>query len=94
MMTLPRSRAVKLAGAAGILLGSFSVSACRAPAPVDVDAASIGGVVMNDGRPEAGVWVIAETRDAASSPRTLRSSSGVPTENVSLRSPPTLILVS
>jgi streptogramin lyase len=61
MTTLPRSRAVKLAGAAGILLGSFSVSACRAPAPVDVDAASIGGVVMNDGRPEAGVWVIAET---------------------------------
>jgi streptogramin lyase len=30
-------------------------------APVEVDGASIGGTVLNGTRPEAGVWVIAET---------------------------------
>ena len=60
MRTVVTSRALNwLCVAALVAAGSF---ACRGPAaPVDVDAASIGGVVVNGTRPEAGVWVIAET---------------------------------
>ena len=62
MRTDVTSRVVRLLAAGAIVAAGVSASACRAPAaPVDVDAASIGGVVLNGGRPEAGVWVIAET---------------------------------
>ena len=62
MRTVVTSRTVKLLGGGAIVAAGLSATACRAPAaPVDVDATSIGGVVLNGGRPEAGVWVIAET---------------------------------
>src|SRR5260370_23417336 len=35
----------------------------QAPAAVGIDNDDIGGVVRGSGGPEAGVWVIAETRD-------------------------------
>ena len=62
MRTVVTRPALQLAAVAGILLGGFSGPACQKRAPeVDVDPASIGGVVLNGGRPETGVWVIAET---------------------------------
>jgi streptogramin lyase len=61
MRTVVTKRAANLAAVSAILLGGFSVS-CRQRAPeMNVDTTSIGGVVLNGGRPEAGVWVIAET---------------------------------
>lgn len=52
-------------GFAGVLL--FSLSGAGAlqlpPAPVQVDADDLGGVVTGPDGPEAGVWVIAETTD-------------------------------
>jgi len=33
------------------------------PVDVELDADDLGGVVTNAGRPEAGVWVVAETQD-------------------------------
>jgi hypothetical protein len=60
-----------LLGSAGLVLAMLvgatapAVSAPAAPA-VAIDADDIGGVVRNpSGQPEAGVWVIAETRDLA-----------------------------
>src|SRR5258708_21236022 len=35
----------------------------QAPAAVTIDTEDVGGVVRGPGGPEAGVWVIAETRD-------------------------------
>ena len=62
MRTVVTSRGVNWLCAGAIVAAGVSASACRGPAaPVDVDPASIGGVVLNGGRPEAGVWVIAET---------------------------------
>jgi streptogramin lyase len=62
MRIVVTSPTVRLLGAGAILVAGLSISACRAPAAaVDVDPASIGGVVLSGARPEAGVWVIAET---------------------------------
>ena len=62
MRTVVTSRVVKLVDAGAIVVAGLSATACRAPvAAVDIDAASIGGVVQNGTRPEAGVWVVAET---------------------------------
>jgi hypothetical protein len=58
--------AALVAGAATVLLGVALVSLRadeQAPAAVAVDADDIGGVVRGPSGPEAGVWVIAETRD-------------------------------
>ena len=60
-----------LLGSAGLALAGvigFGTYALTAPsaAGVAIDADDIGGVVLNpNGRPEAGVWVIAETHDLA-----------------------------
>jgi hypothetical protein len=51
-----------LAASAACLLASTALPA-TAQAPVEIDAKSIGGVVTGPNGPEAGVWVIAETRD-------------------------------
>ena len=65
-MTLSRGT---LLGSAGLILaalsgaGSYAVAAPAAQT-VAIDADDIGGVVRNpSGQPEAGVWVIAETRE-------------------------------
>src|SRR5437868_13656768 len=53
-------------GVAAIALAgwvSFAPSEARAQATVAIDADDIGGVVTGPHGPEAGVWVIAETRD-------------------------------
>ena len=68
-MTGPVTRnAVGLLALAGILLGGFSVACSQlsqqraaSAEDVEIDARSIGGVVVNGGKPEAGVWVVAET---------------------------------
>src|SRR3954471_12552641 len=68
-MTVRYPRLVTLALAAGLALCAplaFSRSSAQQPAPstaVAIDADDIGGVVTGPAGPEAGVWVIAETRD-------------------------------
>src|SRR5207248_1397482 len=52
-------RSVALAGLAGCL----TLLPAGLSAPVAIDADDIGGVVTGPQGPEAGVWVIAETRD-------------------------------
>ena len=48
------------------LLAAAGPAYAQAPAPrVEIDADDIGGVVSGPKGPEAGVWVIAETRDLA-----------------------------
>lgn len=42
---------------------SVSAQETAQPAPVEIDAHDIGGAVTSANGPEAGVWVIAETRD-------------------------------
>jgi hypothetical protein len=53
------------AGLAVALAGSLAITSAQQPssAPVAVDADDLGGVVTGPKGPEAGVWVIAETRD-------------------------------
>ena len=46
------------AGATALLLGGAAVAAT-----IDISAHDIGGQVIGDKGPEAGVWVIAETKD-------------------------------
>ena len=63
-------RAALLGGAglvlAGLLAVAYGVTAPSTGASVAIDADDIGGVVLNpSGKPEAGVWVIAETHDLA-----------------------------
>src|SRR5262245_4272291 len=50
---------------AAILLAAVfgSLGAAQAPRPVTIDGDDIGGVVTGAKGPEAGVWVVAETRD-------------------------------
>src|SRR3977135_2288972 len=51
---------------AGLLAVAYGVTAPSTGAGVAIDADDIGGVVLNpSGKPEAGVWVIAETHDLA-----------------------------
>jgi hypothetical protein len=57
---------VRTAGAAALLLGALLTAACGTDqdvAAVAVDGDDIGGVITGPSGPEAGVWVIAETRD-------------------------------
>ncbi len=62
MRTVVTSQVVKWVHAGAIVAAGLGATACRAPvAAVDIDAASIGGLVQNGTRPEAGVWVVAET---------------------------------
>ncbi|CAM9963718.1 unnamed protein product, partial [Phaeothamnion confervicola] len=51
-----------LAFAACLTAASFAAYA-QTPSAVTIDERSIGGTVRGPGGPEAGVWVIAETRD-------------------------------
>lgn len=68
-MTAPETRrVVGLLALAGVLVGGFGVACSQLGSQkaasadsVEIDAGSIGGVVVNGGKPEAGVWVIAET---------------------------------
>ena len=60
------SRTLWLAGVCLVIVFALAVSSAqqRPAAPdVAIDADDIGGVVTGPGGPEAGVWVIAETRD-------------------------------
>src|SRR3977135_377414 len=51
---------------AGLLAVAYGVTAPSTGANVAIDADDIGGAVLNpSGKPEAGVWVIAETHDLA-----------------------------
>src|SRR5512132_4266349 len=68
-MTVVSHRSVTLALAIGFAVcapwwftGSHAQQASRPAAPA-IDADDIGGVVTGPNGPEAGVWVIAETRD-------------------------------
>src|SRR5690348_1099012 len=61
-------RHVLVTGVAVIVVAAFgltvpSSSRAQQAAPVAIDNDDIGGVVTGPGGPEAGVWVIAETRD-------------------------------
>src|SRR6476469_739864 len=68
-MPLTQRRGITLALAIGLALAAprfFGAPHAQQPAPsagVAIDADDIGGVVAGPGGPEAGVWVIAETRD-------------------------------
>ena len=53
--------AVVLAGPVGCGTGPDDAQPAPALADVPVDATGISGVVLNGDRPEAGVWVVAET---------------------------------
>lgn len=57
--------AVLVVALAGIAIWQRGRAGGRAPSAssVSIDPSSIGGVVVNGGRPEAGVWVVAETTD-------------------------------
>src|SRR5262245_27202761 len=68
-MTAVSGRSIALALAIGLAVtapwlfgSSHAQQASRAAAP-SIDADDIGGVVTGPNGPEAGVWVIAETRD-------------------------------
>ncbi len=52
-----------LALSAVLVLGALALRAQQPPAAPAIDADDIGGVVSGPKGPEAGVWVIAETRD-------------------------------
>src|SRR5688572_1269240 len=67
--TMKTNRAALLGGAAlglaGLIAaGGYALNAATSGPSVAIDADDIGGVVLNPGgQPEAGVWVIAETKD-------------------------------
>src|SRR4051812_18999226 len=61
---IPSSIAAALAALMTIAVPSAGAQQAAAPA-VAIDNDDIGGVVKGPGGPEAGVWVIAETRDLA-----------------------------
>ena len=52
-----------LLAAATLLAASLTTISARQPAAVAVDGDDIGGVVRSSKGAEAGVWVIAETKD-------------------------------
>src|SRR5271156_148980 len=56
-------RSLYLSAAAIGLVGFLSCSAAHAQTAVPIKATDIGGVVRSANGPEAGVWVIAETRE-------------------------------
>jgi len=61
-MTNKSVHAAMLSVSAAALLSSALVSPVFAQAP-QIDADDIAGTVVGAGSPEAGVWVVAETRD-------------------------------
>src|SRR5438067_10559395 len=63
MTRLLSSAAIAVGFALVIGTASRHVSAGQQPAAVQVDADDVGGVVSGANGPEAGVWVIAETKD-------------------------------
>jgi hypothetical protein len=63
-MTASSVRRVFRTLALAACIAALSAAAfAQAPPAVEIDARSIGGTVRGPGGPEAGVWVIAETRD-------------------------------
>src|SRR5262245_6531317 len=59
-------RALMLSVATVGIAGFLAIASVQVPAqtpPVAIDADDIGGVVTGPSGPEAGVWVIAETKD-------------------------------
>src|SRR5215475_9943951 len=63
---MTKNRLIQLTAVAFLATVAFSVAGMRAqvtPATVSVDANSIGGVVTGARGPEAGVWVVAETKE-------------------------------
>src|SRR5215831_4554291 len=63
---MTKKRLIQLTAVAFLAIVAFSVAGMRAqntPAAVAVDASSIGGVVTGARGPEAGVWVVAETKE-------------------------------
>ena len=62
-MTTTRKVLLGTAAALGMALLAWAPTAARAQAAVAIDGDDIGGVVTGPNGPEAGVWVIAETRD-------------------------------
>jgi len=60
---MPKRRCWALLSAALLIAASESAAACAAG--LRVDAGDIGGVVTGANGPEAGVWVIAETKGPA-----------------------------
>ena len=52
-----------VAGGLAVLMAAVAGTRAQEPADVALDADDIGGVVASAQGPEAGVWVIAETRD-------------------------------
>ena len=65
MKTMRIMSSVAIAAACAALAASWTATSASqsAPAAVSVDADDVGGVVTGPKGPEAGVWVIAETRD-------------------------------
>src|SRR5205807_3283642 len=57
------SAAMTGAGFGALLFASTALPAYAAPAQIRIDPDDIGGTVTGAKGPEAGVWVIAETRD-------------------------------
>lgn len=57
--------AIAVVALAGVAIWQSGLSGGRAATSdsVSVDGSNIGGVVLNGGRPEAGVWVVAETTE-------------------------------
>jgi hypothetical protein len=63
---MPRTRKPELAigfACMALFVSLFLVTARAQQPPVAIDGDDIGGVVTSTNGPEAGVWVIAETRD-------------------------------
>jgi hypothetical protein len=61
---------VAMIALAGALAGAPApLSAQQAPPGVTIGQTDLGGVVTSANGPEAGVWVVAETTDLRSSPR-------------------------
>src|SRR5437868_10173011 len=65
MTRLLSSAAIAVGFALVVGTASRHVDARQQPAAVQVDADDVGGVVTGANGPEAGVWVIAETKDLA-----------------------------
>ena len=62
-MRQSRNATLAAASLAFVLFAFFASTHAQQPANVPIDADDIGGTVTSTNGPEAGVWVIAETRD-------------------------------
>src|SRR4051812_316456 len=63
MMSRGISNQMGRAAAAALLFAALSAQAASGPPKIRIDGDDIGGVVTGASGPEAGVWVIAETKD-------------------------------